>query len=139
VPASRQLAPIIVGYQHDGANLGFKLTDLGFPYYGLDEDFRTIVANLRTAKLYITGQHHGVYAAGLAGIPFIAVPSNSHKIEGLIDWCGLPLPLCRTPAEILDWIPRIEQMREVFRAFHEFMVRQPVFTREHLWNALHSS
>ncbi len=55
-----------------------------------------IVATLRRVDAYVTGQHHGVYAAALAGIPFVALTSNSHKIEGLIEWSGLPIPSSAT-------------------------------------------
>lgn len=45
-----------------------------------------IVETLRSASLYMTGEQHGVYAAALARCPFVAMPGNTHKIEGLIQW-----------------------------------------------------
>ncbi|WP_144631585.1 polysaccharide pyruvyl transferase family protein [Bordetella genomosp. 13] len=53
-----------------------------------------IVANYRTASLVVAARYHSVYAAGLAGVPFVALPSNSHKILGLIKYSKLPLPYC---------------------------------------------
>ena len=35
------------------------------------------------AKLVVTGRFHGAVLALLAGVPFLAIPSNTHKIEGL--------------------------------------------------------
>jgi hypothetical protein len=134
LPPSRRLPPVNVGYQHDGAGLGFRLTDLGHPYYGLDDDFAVIIANLRATRLYITGQHHGVYAAGLAGIPFVAVRSNSHKIEGLIAWSGLPIPVCSTRTEIAVAIRFATRNRSVFSEFHRFLLEQPVPTGPLPWN-----
>lgn len=40
----------------------------------------------REASVYITGQHHGIYAAAMAGVPFVPIPSNSWKIPGLLWW-----------------------------------------------------
>ena len=39
---------------------------------------------LKTLKLYITGRFHGVCLSAIAETPFLAFPSNSHKIEGLL-------------------------------------------------------
>jgi len=48
------------------------------------------------ADLYVTGQWHGVCAALLAETPFIAIPSNSWKIEAFLDDLGVPgLPVLR--------------------------------------------
>src|SRR5690606_24496364 len=42
------------------------------------------VATLKTASILITGRQHAVYAACVAGIPFAAVESNTHKITGIV-------------------------------------------------------
>lgn len=54
----------------------------------LTGNFKDVVRSLTRHKKYITGQHHGVYAAILAGIDFLALPSNTPKIESLIKWIG---------------------------------------------------
>jgi polysaccharide pyruvyl transferase WcaK-like protein len=41
-------------------------------------------ASIRAAQLVVTGRFHGVCLAILAGKPFLAVSSNTHKIEGLL-------------------------------------------------------
>ena len=46
-------------------------------------------AAISTAKLYITGRFHGVCYALITGTPFLAIQSNSWKIETLIEDCGL--------------------------------------------------
>jgi len=62
--------------------------------------FEDVVATLREADIYLTAQHHGVYAAALAGCPFVASPSNSHKIESFLDWCRMPVPVCMSLREV---------------------------------------
>lgn len=53
-----------------------------------EKDWQHFVANLRTARLVVTGRHHGVYLAALAGTPFVALPSNTWKIEGTLALFG---------------------------------------------------
>lgn len=45
---------------------------------------------LQAASVVVTARHHGVYAALVAGRPFVALPSNSHKIEGTLEDLGVP-------------------------------------------------
>jgi hypothetical protein len=46
--------------------------------------WRHAVADLRTARLVVTARHHGVCLAGLAGVPLVAMGSNTWKIEGML-------------------------------------------------------
>jgi len=59
-----------------------------------------VVNQIAGCRVYLTGQWHGVIAAAVAGVPFAAVPSNSHKTEALLAWADLGLR-CRTPDEML--------------------------------------
>jgi hypothetical protein len=45
---------------------------------------------LQAASVVVTARHHGVYAALVAGRPFVALPSNSHKIEGTLEDLEVP-------------------------------------------------
>lgn len=57
-----------------------------FQTLGLNEgSWADLIATLRGARIYITGQHHGVYLAMLADVPFVACVGNCHKIEGIFD------------------------------------------------------
>lgn len=47
-------------------------------------DFETFVDDLRKASLIVSGRFHGITLALRLRIPFIAIPSNSHKIEALL-------------------------------------------------------
>jgi hypothetical protein len=49
----------------------------------------SVPADLSTARVVLTGRHHGVCAAILAGRPFAVMPSNSFKIEGFLQTLGL--------------------------------------------------
>ena len=119
--------PVMIG----GAHRAGLLTD---PFDGIEGQkltmhsgsFEDIVATLRQADIYLTAQHHGVYAAALAGCPFIATPSNSHKIESFIDWTGLPIPICLKRAEVEPAMRFAMANRSIFTELQDFMRSQRV-------------
>jgi len=45
---------------------------------------------LAGAECLLTGRHHGVCAAIVAGTPFVALGSNTHKVEALLEDLDLP-------------------------------------------------
>ena len=98
--------------------------------------FQDIVATLRGAELYLTAQHHGVYAAALAGCPFVTTPSNSHKIEAFVDWTGLPIPVCMRRDEIEPAIAYALRNRSLYAELSDFLRQQSVLTSAHLQAAL---
>lgn len=98
--------------------------------------FEDIVATLRQAEVYLTAQHHGVYAAALAGCPFVTSPSNSHKIESFVDWTGLPIPVVLRKSELEPAIAFALRNRAMYAELAEFMRQQPVLTAAHLAAAL---
>lgn len=54
------------------------------------------LADLRAARLIVTGRHHGVCLAAMAGVPFVACGSNTWKVEGL---------LACLPGDVQPWQP----------------------------------
>ncbi len=54
---------------------------------------------LESAELVITGRFHGVCLCLLSGTPFLALTSNSHKIEGMLEDAGLSHRIVR-PGDI---------------------------------------
>jgi hypothetical protein len=108
---------------------GDRLTMRGTTY----ED---IVATLRTAEIYLTAQHHGVYAAALAGCPFVATPSNSHKIESFIDWTGLPIPIAMRLDEIDPAIAFALKNRSMYAELADWVRQKSVLTSARLAAAL---
>jgi hypothetical protein len=98
--------------------------------------YEDIVATLRTAEIYLTAQHHGVYAAALAGCPFVTSPSNSHKIEAFVDWTGLPIPVCMRKDEIEPAIAFALRNRSMYAELADWMRQQQVLGAAHLAGAL---
>ena len=70
-----------------------------------NDNWRHQVANLSTADVLVTGRHHGVYAAILSGKPFVALPSNTYKIEGMVEFCSGKIPYSE-----LDINPHVIQL-----------------------------
>jgi polysaccharide pyruvyl transferase WcaK-like protein len=127
----RSLSGVVKGGTHPKAPSATWLDGLDVPKLdvatgSLDE----IVATLKQADVYVTGQHHGVYAAALAGIPFVALTSNSHKIEGLIEWSGLPsglpIPVVTSEKSLPKALAFARAEREVFDRFARFVAAQEV-------------
>lgn len=53
-------------------------------YDGSSPSIETYLKWLRTFKLHITGRFHGLCLSALANHPFLVFPSNSHKIEAIL-------------------------------------------------------
>jgi polysaccharide pyruvyl transferase WcaK-like protein len=64
--------------------------------------WRHTVACWQACACVVTARHHGVYLAALAGRPFVALPSNTTKIEGLLEAAGVELPLCTTAEQVVE-------------------------------------
>jgi len=80
-----------------------------------------IVARLRGARLYITGQHHGVYAACMAQVPFVYCRVNTHKVQGLFDWADVDIPTVRTLGDVPLCVMWALDHPETYRRLFEFM------------------
>lgn len=79
---------------------------------------------LSSCEFIITGRHHGVYLSALARRPFIALPSNTYKIEGLIRMSGLPIPLCSKPKELSRAIEFYQNNKDIYQEFFSFIDSQ---------------
>jgi hypothetical protein len=88
------------------------------------EDWRHAVADMSTAKTVITARHHGVYVAGLAGVPFVALGSNTWKVEGLLAMFGENLRICTELSELREKCRTADQNHNLFTEFHHFLKRQ---------------
>lgn len=105
-----------------------------FPYLGLGgtavengitRNWSELVLSLRTAELYVTGQHHGVYAACKARTPFVSFKLYNHKIEALLEWAGIQLPIPQTRRGIFDAIKWAQKNPDPFKRFFDWMEKQP--------------
>jgi hypothetical protein len=86
--------------------------------------FCDYIETYRFADVILTGQHHAVYAAALASVPFIPTFGNSHKIESLIEWSGLPIRMCASPQQVYEDMERIKfepLYKEIFDEFSNFI------------------
>jgi len=86
-----------------------------------EHDWATVVRSLRTSSLYITGRHHGVYAACVAGIPFVYIEGNSHKIRGLFEWADVDIPIAYGGNDISRCIGWAKQNGHVYERLFDFM------------------
>ena len=97
------------------------------------QDWKQAVATLKTARLYVTGRHHGVYLSAMAGIPFVVCTSNTHKVESLIEWSGCNIPICRSLSEIKLGIDYAFKHPHVYQQFSRFLLsQQPLTTFQEL-------
>jgi hypothetical protein len=62
--------------------------------------WRGMVNTIARASILITGCHHGIYLAMLARKPFIALPSATPQIEGLLEAAEARIPVCVSPADV---------------------------------------
>lgn len=69
----------------------------------------------------ITGRHHGIYLAAVAKKPFVALPSNTYKIEGLIKMSGIPIPVCSNFSQFKDGIKFCRNNKNIFNDFFSFL------------------
>lgn len=96
------------------------------------------VSQLHGCKAYITGQHHGMYAALIAKVPFILVSSNSHKIEGLLKWANSKIPVCSKFSEVTDMSNNILDYKEEYARIFEWFDSAPRLTKSILNEVLRS-
>ncbi len=88
-----------------------------------NENWRNTVANFKNAKCVVTGRHHGMYAAGLAGVPFVVLPSNTYKIEGTIELSGLDLPITTNIHELESKVKYAIDNPNLFKDFRHFLLK----------------
>jgi hypothetical protein len=93
--------------QDVGSALQKLLRELGsdaifYPLEGpeREKDWRHAVADFSQAGLIVTGRHHGVCLAGMAGVPFVALGSNTWKVEGMLKLLPGNLSACTDMSEL---------------------------------------
>jgi hypothetical protein len=90
-------------------------------------DWSYVVHSLLGANVYATGQHHGVYAACRARVPFAVFKLYNHKIQGLLEWAGVDIPVAANLKELVEGIRWAKANRDVFDRLFDWMDRQPVW------------
>lgn len=93
------------------------------------------VSWMRSLDLLVTGRFHGVCLAMLLNVPFLAIPSNSHKIEGILEDCDCLDLLIEDLVEVEKKkglaIEALDKTREYAKQAHEKIANfyNRVFTR----------
>lgn len=72
-------------------------------------------ATFATADLILSGRHHANYFAAKAGVPFICMPSNTHKVEGFIDLLGEDIPFISNISQLDEAYEHISSKAEMFK------------------------
>ena len=88
----------------------------------------TMVTSLRTARILVTGRHHGMYAACRARIPFVPIRGNSHKIEDLLETARSPIPVANSVADAGNLVNWALANRKVYDDLYAWMDEQPCWT-----------
>jgi len=86
-----------------------------------------IIRTLSGADLYITGQHHGIYAAIKAKVPFVYCRCNTHKVTGLFEWAGVDIPEVRCARDIKPAIEWAFANRGIYDRLFDFVESRPAW------------
>jgi polysaccharide pyruvyl transferase WcaK-like protein len=94
-------------------------------YYPLNdvnraEQWRHTVADWRQATAVITARHHGVCLAVMAGVPFVALGSNTWKVEGLLAWLPGGQSVCAPETDLVAACDRARAQPKVFLALQRW-------------------
>ena len=82
-------------------------------------DVHAYINWLKSLDLYVTGRFHGVCLAMMFQVPFLAIASNSHKIEGLLADCNCSDLLIHNKSEIMLKKPTAEKLISRTREYVE--------------------
>ena len=88
-------------------------------------DWSYLVKSLRTASLYVSGRHHGMYAACKARTPFVIYKRENHKMLDLMHTAGIHIPYPETPVEMVEAIQWARNNRDVYERLFDWMDTQP--------------
>jgi hypothetical protein len=91
-------------------------TPLPLHYPGALQDWSTMVSKVSEADLIVTGRHHGIYLAILAGLPFVAMGSNTFKVEGVLEDIDMRLAFAHDVAGIVRARAWALERRDAFRS-----------------------
>jgi len=108
-------------------------------YHLQNDNWRGIIESLSEAKVIITGRHHGVYLAGLAGIPIVAMPSNTYKVEGTLKMFSEEISFCDTDDNLEEKMDYAINNPKIAKNFQAFLREQkPLATFDKLYELLPS-
>lgn len=85
---------------------------------------------LAASRGVITGRFHCVTLCLLSETPFFAISSNTHKIEGLLDQCGLSGRIFSDYASAYSSVQRIDFSAEELQAVRRFVSGSTIRARQ---------
>ena len=96
-PARTDVAAVLRTYAEDqqARSLPLRGSETMQTWSGLPE-------TIRHSRALITGRHHGVCLAIVARVPFVALGSNTYKIEGMLEMLGLERLYCETLEDVYE-------------------------------------
>ena len=87
-------------------------------------DWSYLVKSLRTAGIYITGRHHGMYASCKARTPFVLYQREGHKLQDLLCTAGVNIPIPENKIQLLDAIKWAKENNDIYEKLFEWMEGQ---------------
>ena len=96
-PARTDVAAVLRTYaeEQQAKSLPLRGSETMQTWSGLPE-------TIRHSRALITGRHHGVCLAIVARVPFVALGSNTYKIEGMLETLGLERLYCETLEDVYN-------------------------------------
>lgn len=87
--------------------------------------WQEMLDRVAASEVLLTGRYHGVYAACRSRTPFVALSGNTKKIEGLVAWSGLELPVTDDAASLAGLLASVRRYRDGFEKLFDWMESQP--------------
>jgi hypothetical protein len=74
-----------------------------YPFERVDakDIWKQTIATIATSSVLVTGRHHGAYIGILAEVPFVLLPSNTSKIQGLVEALGISVPIVDNAVDVV--------------------------------------
>jgi|WetSurSiteA1Bulk_404760.scaffolds.fasta_scaffold11875_2 hypothetical protein len=130
---------IAIGDLHPDAKIEERsvFEQLPYQHIALNNTFEDVIARLRNITIYVTGQFHGILAATLVQTRFVPIISNSSKIQNLIHWSALNIPIIKNFKELSHGIDFARHNEKTYRQFNKFLCDLPKFTEKEMESALY--
>jgi hypothetical protein len=101
--ASLGWQPVFLQMEEAESPVAARISDAGFPVeQNADLPWESFGAYLREFELVVSGRYHVLIFAAMAGVPAIALPSNTFKIEGVLEFFDGAVPLAHHAGELRD-------------------------------------
>ena len=85
---------------------------------------------IKDVRIHITGRFHSVILSGLAGSRFLAFSSNTPKIESIIEWSKIPIPIINHSKEFEKKYRYAIENPSIYNEFKSFLNSQKKFSLE---------